>query len=75
MGNKMYILDDDYIDDLFEDEIKEYENKEKESFCNWVRNKQTYSPAADVEILKTVSSGIYKINNDEKVKFLINLFD
>ena len=64
MGNTMYILGDDYIDDLFEEEIKEYEEKEKESFCNWVRNKQTYSPAADVEILKTVSAGIYKINND-----------
>lgn len=63
MANPFFIIDD--IDDEdYQEEIKKELEEEQSTYCNWVRNKQVYSPAADVEVIKKVVPGIYKINND-----------
>ena len=50
--------DDDYA--------YEFEDYQEENFCNWVFDKTSYTPALEVEIVKKLSAGIYKVNQDFK---------
>lgn len=56
-----FIIDD--IDELFHEDNGEEVAKEID-YCNWVYDKSKYSPAVEVEIVKKIERGIYRINND-----------
>jgi len=64
MGGAPFFIIDDIDEDEYQEEIEKELDEERSTYCNWVRNKLVYSPAADVEIVKKAEAGIYKINND-----------
>lgn len=64
MGGSPFFIIDDIDEEQYQEQIEKELDEEKSTYCNWVRNKQVYSPAADVEVVKKVIPGIYKINND-----------
>lgn len=56
------------LEDLYD--LEEYdvvEDQEISKYSNWIYDKSTYSPAIDIEIVKSVEKGVYKINNDFKL--------
>jgi hypothetical protein len=54
------------LEDLFDDFEDEMELYEEPKFCNWVFDRKSYSPAVEIEIVKSIAPGVYKIDNDYK---------
>ena len=63
MGNVFQMILDDEDEEYQEQIAKEIE-EERSTFCNWVKNKSIYTPAAEVEITNKVEAGVYKVNAD-----------
>ena len=64
MGGSPFFIIDDIDEEQYQEQIEKELGEERSTYCNWVKNKLVYTPAADVEIIKRVDAGIYKINND-----------
>lgn len=64
MGGSPFFIIDDIDEEQYQEQIEKELDEERSTYCNWVKNKLVYTPAADVEIIKRVDAGIYKINND-----------
>jgi SpoVK/Ycf46/Vps4 family AAA+-type ATPase len=64
MGGAPFFIIDDIDEEEYQEVIEKELDEERSTYCNWVKNKLVYSPAADVEIVKKAEAGIYKINND-----------
>ena len=55
-----------YYDDEDDEDYEITMSHEQVKYHNWVYDKKGYSPAIEIEIVKTIKPGVYKINDEYK---------